>query len=366
MSNLKGQFTFLPLEQVQFGAGSVEELAHEVERVGGERVLLITGNSLATKTDVIQRISTILGPRLVGTYIDIRQHAPKSGITKAADLALTLNVDTLVSVGGGSPIDATKAVAYTLAQKNGGIFLPHIAIPTTLSAAEFAHSAGFTDEESNTKVGIADTRLTPRTIILDAELTLSTPMQLWLSTGIRALDHAVETLYAPGIHPINDTLALDAIRRLFTFLPRSKAQPDDVEARTELQIAAWMSMFSVPNAQLGLSHNLGRRMGATYNVPHGVTSCITLPVVMHALVAEHSAALSTIACTLHLPGSDEDTEQAAHAAANAVASLIRELGLPHQLREVGIGEENIHDIAVNTVGEGSRLALAETLLRQML
>jgi maleylacetate reductase len=364
-TTLRGEYTFLPLGHVIFGAGSVNELAKEVTRIGGTRVLVITGNSLATQTDVVRRVTDVLGELHVGTFHEIRQHAPKSGVAQAAAMARSVGADMLVSVGGGSPIDAAKAVALTLAQE-GGSFLPHIAIPTTLSAAEYAHTAGVTDEAANAKTGVADVQITPRSIILDSELTLATPMPLWLSTGIRSLDHAVETLYAPGAHPINDVLALEAVKKLFTYLPLSQAEPDNLEVRTELQLASWMSYFAPLNTQMGLSHNLGRRMGATYRVPHGVTSCITLPVVMHAKVTENASQLAPLARVLQLPVSGDDPVQAAHAAADAVFNLIHGLGLPQHLREVGIGEGDIRHIAVSTVGEGAQLPLVENLLRQML
>ncbi|GAC1360330.1 MAG: iron-containing alcohol dehydrogenase [Ktedonobacteraceae bacterium] len=365
MSVTSGDFFFLPQEHIIFGVGSLQRLAEEVQRLGGQRALLVTGNSLATRTKVVDRVTEALGALHAGTFHDIRQHAPKSDVARAADLARAQQVDILVSVGGGSPIDAAKAVAHALAQDNG-VFLPHIALPTTLSAAEFTPTAGVTDEVKRAKAGFADARMTPRSVLLDATLTLPTPLRLWISTGIRALDHAVEALYAPGVHPVNDVLALEAIRKLFTFLPHSQAHPDDLEARTELQIAAWMSIFEVINAPSGLSHNLGRRMGATYNVPHGITSCITLPAVMHALAEQHAAQLAPMAYALNLPVDKNDPLQAAHAAADAVFDLVDRLGLPHYLHDVGIDKSEIHNIALNTVGEGPRLAQAEAILRAVL
>jgi len=361
--NIQGEYTFLPQEHILFGAGSSARLADEVKRLGGTRVVIITGRSLATKTEVIQTITRVLGPLYVATFHEIGQHAPKSGIDKALELVRSQKVDLLVSVGGGSPIDAAKAVSYFLHQQ-GGAFLPHIAIPTTLSAAEFASHAGYTEEK--TKTGVADPQLTPKSVILDAALTLTTPEQLWLSTGIRALDHAVELLYAPGNHPINDPLSLSAIQRLFTYLPHSKEHPDALDARTELQIAAWMSMFGAINASFGLSHKLGRRIGATYDVPHGITSCITLPTVMHSYATERAQALARIAQALELPARSSDPVQAAHQAADAVANLIVSLGLPRHLHEVGIGASDLHAIAVGTVGDNERTARIEELLKQML
>lgn len=362
---IQGEYRFLPQEHVVFGAGSLARLAGEVERIGGARALIITGSSLATKTDVVASVTQALGAYHAGTFDGIRQHAPGSGVVQATEAARTANADVLVSVGGGSPIDATKAVALALAQENG-LFLPQIAIPTTLSAAEFSHLVGVTNEERRAKTGFADTRVAPRIVILDALLTLATPLRLWLSSGIRALDHAVETLYAAGAHPISDVLALEAIRRLFAELPNCMENPDDLEIRTELQLAAWMSFFGEVNTPMGLSHNLGRRMGATYNVPHGITSCITLPHVMRHLVHQATPQLAAIARTLQLFDAGPGAIDAALIAADAVSDLIGRLGLPRHLSEVGIGEGDLHDIAVATVGDSPQLAEVEQLLARML
>lgn len=196
----RGTYTFLPLEKVIFGTGTVDQVAAEADRLQRERALVVTGRSLATTTTLIKSVEAALGARYGGTYAGIQQHVPESGIADAVRLARDTEVDLLVSVGGGSPIDAAKAVARRLAGE-GGEYLPHIAIPTTLSAAEFSHLAGYTDEATRSKTGFADPRATPRVVILDPEMTLPTPMWLWLASGVRALDHAVETLYKSRVSP---------------------------------------------------------------------------------------------------------------------------------------------------------------------
>lgn len=364
MSNpLQGEYFFLPQEHVIFGAGSLAKLADEVQRVGGQRAFLVTGNSLATQSDVVQRVEQALGSLHIGTFSSIRQHSPKGDAAQAAEQARTLNADVLISVGGGSPIDATKAVAMALStdQKN---FLPHIAIPTTLSAAEFSHLVGVTDEEAKRKSGFAHVPLAPRGVILDATLTLATPMWLWLSTGIRSLDHAVESLYAPGTHPINDVLALEAIHKLFEYLPKTKAQPDDLNARTELELASWMSFFGEVNTPMGLSHNLGRRIGASYDVPHGITSCIILPHVMRAFAPIYPQQLARITQALGLQRQDDTS--AALAATDAVSKLIGELDLPQHLGDVGIGEAELTTIASSTPSRELSIEKVEKLLHAML
>jgi maleylacetate reductase len=363
--HLRGEYTFLPQEHVIFGLGSLARLQDEVMRIGAVRAMIITGRTLATQTDVIASVTQALGSLHAGTFTDIRQHAPASGVLHATEAARALHADVLISVGGGSPIDAAKAVAMELARERD-VFLPQIALPTTLSAAEFSHLVGVTDEQRRAKTGFADPHVAPRIVILDAGLTLATPMRLWLSSGIRALDHAVETLYAPGAHPVNDILAIEAIRRLFAGLPRSMQQPDDLDIRTELQLAAWMSFFGEVNTPMGLSHNLGRRMGATYNVPHGITSCITLPHVMRHFAPRHTAQLARIARVLALAGAGPDDMDAALLAADATSDLIGRLGLPRRLTEVGIDESNLRDIAEATVGEGPQTAEVAELLKRML
>ena len=361
---LHGEYFFLPQEHIFFGADSIHLLSDEVRRIGGERVFIITGNSLMTRSDVGAKVIQALGALHVGTFSAIRQHSPQSDIAQATNQARSLHADILLSVGGGSPIDATKAVAMALSREQG-TFLPHIAIPTTLSAAEFSHLVGVTDEKAKVKSGFANTQVTPRSVILDARLTLATPEQLWLSSGIRALDHAVESLYAPGTHPINDVLEVEAIRKLFTYLPHSKAHPEDLDARTELQLAAWMSFFGEMNTPMGLSHNLGRRIGASYDVPHGITSCITLPQVMRAFASVYTGPLDKIAQAIGLLPEDLDNVQIAHAAADAVSSLIAQLGLPQRLRDVGVPESELATIAATTPSRELNADEIEALLKDM-
>jgi maleylacetate reductase len=161
-------------------------------------------------------------------------------------------------------------------------------------------------------------------------------------------------------------LAIEAIHRLFTGLPRTMQRPDDLDVRTELQIGAWMSFFGQINTAMGLSHNLGRRMGATYGVPHGITSCITLPHVMRYFARRQTAALATVGRAIQASEAGTDNLDAALFAADAVADLIARLGLPHHLSEVGIAESNLRDIARAATGEGSQAIEVEELLGKML
>src|SRR4029077_12235740 len=251
---------------IHWGAGSVQALAGELERLEVNRIALVTTRSLLGA-------ALPLEPHMTTT---VAQHAPIGQVEQAIKDGREAGVDGVVSFGGGSPIDAAKIVALRL----GG--LPHVAVPTTLSVAELAAGAGFTDP-TGAKGGVRDPDLLPDSVIYDAAVTLATPMQLWLSTGIRALDHAVEGFLAEGEHPFNDVMALEAIPGLFDSLPRAKAEPKDLDVRTENQLAAWFS-FTLPGASAsGLSHMMGKQIGARHGIPHGVTSCLLLPHVMRFL-----------------------------------------------------------------------------------
>jgi maleylacetate reductase len=233
-----------------------------------------------------------------------------------------------VSLGGGSVIDGTKAVAVRLD------YPAQIAIPTTLSGAEWAHAIGVTDEEAGRKSGFADPKAVPPVVILDAEATLYTPEKLWLSTGIRALDHAIEGFLAKGEHPIEDVLGLEGARRLVIHLPRSKEDPENVDVRHELQLAAWMAYFGPLNTPMGLSHNLGRRIGASYDVPHGYTSCVTLAPTLE-VVGKRVPRERWKQLTSALGGEP----------AEGVTALVEELKLPSTLHDVGVPESDIEAIA---------------------
>lgn len=188
------------------------------------------------------------------------------------------------AVGGGSPIDAAKAISWYIHQDESSsvkdnddvrTFIPVIAIPTTLSAAETTQNAGYT--ENMKKVGVSHPSLVPRVIICDAKWTLSTPHRLWISTGMRAVDHAIEMIYRPDPSPFLRPSELGSFRELFHLLPATNKNPDDLGVRQRLQLIALASLFPESRkGAIGLSHGLGHALGSTYSIPHGITSCITL------------------------------------------------------------------------------------------
>lgn len=319
-----GTHTFLPTERVHFGAGSILKLEDEAR--SKDRAFVITGRTLREDTDLVRRVEELLGEKHAGTFSGMSQHTPGGAVKRAA--AEAEGADLLVSVGGGSVIDGTKAVARRLGYPG------QVAVPTTLSGAEWAHRVGVTNEAAGKKSGFADPKTVPRVVILDPEATVFTPERLWLSTGIRALDHAVEGFVYGGPHPVEDVTGLEGARRLMEYLPRSKAEPEDLKVRAELQVAAWLAYFGPMNTPMGLSHELGRRIGASYGVPHGVTSCITL-----------SPSLAVMEDRIEPERWRRLAEALGGEPSERIAALVEKLGLPNRLREFDVPEDDLGVIA---------------------
>ncbi|GLB37499.1 putative alcohol dehydrogenase IV [Lyophyllum shimeji] len=346
------------LKGVYYGPGSINTaLPKLLDTVAIKKALVVTGRSLHDKTDVVKKIENILKEKGAygATFFEIGQHSPISGIRRAIAIFKQHQCDGIVSVGGGSPIDASKAILYFLRKDTGGPTHPQIAIPTTLSAAEYSIGAGYTDDEGN-KVAVSSQDLAPAGIILDAELTLSTPERLWLSSGIRSLDHTVENLYRPLVPVPVKALCYVAMAELFTYLPRSKDNPEAIDVRQKLQIASWMSLWPMKlekYSALGLSHSLGHKLGARYGIPHGITSCITLAptVALKARLAskEDKEHLAKALFYLQQP-STGSLEGDVMRLSSLIQSLVNELGLHSKLSEYNVPQEDLPQLAAKALG----------------
>ena len=341
-----------PAEQtILFGAGQIEAIGREAERLGRERVFIVTTASVAA-TPLLARVRGALGPRAAGEATAMGAHTPLASVAKAAADAIDAGADMLVSLGGGSVIDATKCISFAIAngictQASIGAWLgrtvtdadlgrrvPHMAIPTTASAAEFTGLAGVLVPEERTKAALVHPRLAPDIVVHDPTATLHTPMTLWLSTAIRSLDHAVEALYGPSRNAYTDALAGEAVRLLFAALPACHASPEDLEARAAIQSATWLAGHAALGAGTSLSHGIGYLLGGLHGVPHGLCSCVTLPAVMAWNLDASIEAQARIARLVRAAGDDTAEDEAARRAAAAVRDLIARLGLPTRLSDV--------------------------------
>ena len=344
---------------MQYGAGTVSQHLTSCLPTPSSKAFIITTSSLVSKTNIISDVERLLGERhYAGTYSSIGQHAPIADLDKATE-AVTKNeaIDTLISIGGGSPIDSAKAISHRMHERKGK-WLYHISIPTTLSAAEVTFAAGFTNE-SGEKQLLADPEMAPHVIFYDADFVVGkTPLRLWLSTGIRALDHAVELLYHPtAAEAPTHTTALAAAGRLFEYLPKFKEEPGNKDIITVLQLAAFESLgflgLSIRGG-LGLSHALGHALGSRYGIPHGITSCITLSGVVR-LKAKDPQSAAQLRRALPLVGVPVTGNNATDASklADAIDELLAKLDLTSTLGQYNVGEGEVPKIAKATTKSDS-------------
>jgi maleylacetate reductase len=219
-----------------------------------------------------------------------------------------------------------------------------IAVPTTLSAAEFSHHAGVTDTARGLKQMYSHPLAIPKVVILDPEATLDTPPRLLLSTGMRAMDHAVERWCAIRPLPFGDALSLQAMKMLAEGLPRLKAAPTDLQARSDCQVAMWLSLLpQSAGVPFGASHGIGYILGGAWGVPHGETSCVTLPSVLEWNEPVNATRQQAVSQALGRPG---------ERAGPLLREFVRGLGLPWRLRDVGIAREDLPAIAARYDGSG--------------
>jgi maleylacetate reductase len=356
-----GTFYVTAQERIVFGTPAGEAVVAEADRVGAKRVFVTSTRSLAQKeAGPLQRVEKALGSRHVGTYATIRSHSPREDVVAGAAAARAAKADLLVAVGGGSVIDATKAMQLCLwagldspeamepycsgfdRTKVPRLELPNnpvrmIAVSTTLSASEFTENAGVTQSATNTKQTFRHRLFAPRTVVLDPAATLDTPDWLLFCTGIRSVDHAVENFCNARASLATEALSLQGLRLLTRALPAIKQAPRDLAPRLEAQIGMWQAIApSASGVPTGASHGIGYALGATFGVPHGHTSCVMLHAVLKwnaAVNAERQKALS------------EAMGAPQRSASDLVRELVTGLDQPTTLRAVGIKRENLDEIA---------------------
>ena len=367
---IPGVFTLPRLERVISGPGTIDALPSELDRYDCSRAVIVTGRTVGSSS-LTRRVEELLGARCAAIFNGARQHVPSNTVDALVRAVREAGADALISLGGGSPIDTAKCAVHaflhppadsrelSVGRREPAQCPPHtviggrapdapvhIAVPTTLSAGEFTGVAGMTDETTLVKRALFDTRLAPRTVIADPIVTLDTPAWLWAASGVRALDHAIETLYAGRRHPISEPLAERAIRMLVDHLPPSLDATDTALLhRGQCQMAAWLAVFGVTNAGFGLSHVLGHQLGPRWNVAHGFTSAIMLPHAMRVMARMAPSRFQAIARAYDVPFDAAHPEAAAFACADRTAAFIERLSLPSRLRDVGVPRDGLGLVA---------------------
>jgi maleylacetate reductase len=362
---IHGTHRYPPMERVIYGIPLAEALTEEIGRLDARAVYVLASGTLNRETDVVETVRRVLGNRLAGVCAKIGSHTPRVDVVAAANEARAVKADLILTVGGGSVTDAAKMVGLCLGNNitapeqldrlratitpDGKTERPPVNapsvrsldVPTTLSAGEFTPFAGCTDTVRHVKESFSHPLMMPRAVILDPAVTIHTPEWLFLSTGIRAVDHAVETICSISPAPFSDGTSLQALRLLAAGLRAVKANAADLEARLNCQLGAWMSIMGAHNGvPMGASHGIGHVLGGTANVPHGYTSCVMLPHVLRFNAPENAERQKWVSEALGRPN---------ETAGDVVAALITSLGLPATLRDVGVKPEQLDEIAAGSM-----------------
>jgi maleylacetate reductase len=344
------------MDEVVFGRPAAVMILAQMDRLAASRAFLMVSGTLDRETDEIEKIRQALGPRCVAVFDAMPQHTPREAVVAAGEQARATGADLIVTVGGGSITDGAKAVQICLANDvrsvDGidrvraikGVVPPmnppavrQISVPTTIAGGEFSANAGVTNTATHVKEMLRHPLTIPRAVILDPAITVHTPQWLFLSTGIRAVDHCVEGICSREAHPYADAQALHGLAMLAKGLARVKADPADLDARMDCQLGTWLSTGPLTSGvPMGASHGIGYVLGAAHGVPHGYTSCVMLPAVMRWNKSDNAERQALVAAAMGRPGED---------AGDVLDDFIRALGLPRSLREVQVAAEHFDGIA---------------------
>jgi len=352
---------FGEMDEVVFGRPATEMVAEEARRLGAERAFVMASGTLNRTTDEVAKIRRALGNRFAALFDRMPPHTPRRAVIEAAATAREAGADLIATIGGGSVTDGAKAVQLCLANDirsaealdqyrpvkgPDGIVgppacnppsVPQVTVPTTLSAGEFSAIAGVTDERHRVKQLFRHPLIIPRAVVLDPAVTVHTPEWLWLSTGIRAVDHCVEGICSGEANPYADAQALHGLALLCRGLPRVKTDPNDLEARLDCQIGSWLSMGPLASGvPMGASHGIGYVLGAVFDIRHGHTSCIMLPAVMRWNRPVNAERQALVAAAMGHPGEE---------AGDVLDTFIARLGMPRSLGAVKIGSESFARLA---------------------
>ncbi|SNS49960.1 maleylacetate reductase [Noviherbaspirillum humi] len=302
-----------PASRVVFGAGSLRHLEREIDLIGARRALVL---STPEQRASAEQVAAMIGDRCAGIFDRAVMHVPIETAREAREAARQAQADCAIAIGGGSTTGLGKAIALESS-------LPIVAIPTTYAGSEMTPIYGIT--EAGLKKTGRDPRVLPRTVIYDPELTVGLPAQLSVTSGINAMAHAAEGLYAQDANPIMSLFAEEGIRALAQGLPKVLANPHDIDARGQCLYGAWLCGAVLGNVGMALHHKLCHTLGGTYNLPHAETHTVVLPHALAYNAPDAPEAMRRIAKAL---GADD--------AAGGMYDLAARLGAPLSLREIGM------------------------------
>ena len=310
-------YSALP-SRVVFGSGKLASIAEEVEAIGASRALVLCTPPQKAQAETVGKL---LGARLAGIHDGAEMHVPIESARQARVLAAELGADCMVAIGGGSTIGLGKAIALEAP-------IPIIAIPTTYAGSEMTPIYGIT--ENGLKRTGKDVRVLPRSVVYDPDLTMTLPMGMSLVSGMNAIAHAAEGLYAQDGNPVMSLMAEEGIRALAQGMPAIAANPDDKDARAECLYGAWLCGTVLGNVGMALHHKLCHTLGGSFNLPHAETHTVVLP---HALAYNSPAAPQAMSSIARAIGADD--------APVGLHQLATRLGMPTALRDLGLKEADL-------------------------
>ncbi|MGE0717648.1 MAG: iron-containing alcohol dehydrogenase [Alphaproteobacteria bacterium] len=343
-----GTYQFFPVDRVVYDVPAARAVADAAAAMGARRPFVVTTRSQAAAAATLPAAEV---------FDRARQHTPLPAVLEALARARALGPDMIVSFGGGSAMDTAKMVVHALARglrdadairaaetRTAGPAVPSVplvVVPTTLSGSEWTWVAGMTDPEAGRKLIYVAREIAPTLVVLDPAVAAATPVGLWLSTGIKGIDHAVEALCSRNPIPWIRATNLEALRLFAGSLKRTLAAPGDGRARLDGLFATWLTSTGMIRGLYGACHALSWVLGARCGVGHGVASAIMLPAVLRYNAAAIGDAGPAIAAALGMPDATADA---------AVGGLVQALGLPTRLRDAGIARIALPGLAAGAVG----------------
>ncbi len=367
-----------------FGTNAAVEAGPEARRLRATKALIVTDSILLSTGTVNPVIDSLqkAGIQAV-TYDGVNSEPTLAHVEAGMGLLKKEHCDCLIACGGGSPIDAAKAIA-AMATNPGQIqdymglgkivnpCLPLMAIPTTAgTGSEVTIFTIITDTSRDVKMLIGSPFLMPQTALVDPLLTLKMPRGLTAGTGLDALTHAVEAYVSLKAQPMSDVMALSAISLISKYLPQAWANPDNIEARSQTMRGALQAGIAFSNSSVALVHGMSRPIGANFHVPHGISNAVLLGVVTEFSLMGAPHRYADIADALGLQTDDMTEMEAAWEAADAIKDLIRQLGVP-TLTELGVTKDKLDPlvskmaddaIASGSPGNNPRKATKEEIVQ---
>ena len=350
-----------------YGVGAVDRLPHIASELGVQRALVVCGKTVAGGP-ILTRVRRALGSICAGVFEDVESHTPLPCVVRGTDAVKQLGADVVISVGGGSTIDAAKGIAIMCASGGdleryairgaleheplGSNGIVHIAIPTTAgSSSEVMPTAGILDPSTHKKLLFWDHHLVPQVVILDPEMAIHAGPELTAATGMTAVARCIESLYSRDRNPIATGMALHGARLLRRSLQRSVSHPTDLDARADCQFGCLMSGVAGINAMVSLVHAIGHVVGGRLGLQHGISHAILLAPVMRTLLPAIGEDQFFVLEAMGGQANGQTADEAGAAAADAMTELVASLPLPQRLQDVGVEAADLDDIATVTMDD---------------